>query len=95
MKAYACIEAVDELSPKIETLQHSILFAKFTLAIKQRDLDSCDQFIRGLIKHPSTPFLTATNAVRRWMDVIPDDNNRDSLAKVNEVFKLLALKYPK
>lgn len=96
-KALASINAIEKIESenatclsKIDSLSHSILFAKLTVALKENNNDKVDLLVKNLLKNPRTPFQTALSAVKK----VIDSNMETEKERVSELFKLLVNKYP-
>jgi hypothetical protein len=76
-------------------LQPTILYAKFTILVKDEDFSEAETVLRNLLKAPNTSFETALNAVK----ILIDDSWSQILSSSGqsklEYYKLLSIKFPR
>lgn len=93
----ACINGIDTAkigsnnNAAIDRLAHTILYAKFTIFLKDKDTVAAEASLWELLKLPLTPFETALSAVRSLLAESTVHTEQESV----RFYKHLAGKYPK
>lgn len=64
-KALALINNVEEQQPQ-QQQQHSVLYAKYTIYIKQGDIKAAEAILRALVQVATTPYALALCAVKDY-----------------------------
>jgi hypothetical protein len=98
VKSRAYIDVVEKLETKSEKLLYSLKLAKFTIALAEQNMNFAESCLKDMIIDKESEYNPVLSCVKKWIDSLSSttsETNFINAAKITEVFKLLAGKYPK
>jgi hypothetical protein len=86
---------VERFSSHPESLKLTFQLAKFSIAMKEQNIEQTETFLKDLILQPDITYEMAINATKKWVEINCTHSYKDIAQKISEIFKTLAGKFPK